>query len=87
MPQGENDTLGLVVAHPERKLISNPVTGAQFLGEESNSHYHANMMCLKKVESSFEIEIPKELNLTIFQKVYLITCLKIPSTNLDLEVC
>jgi len=46
----ENDTLGLVVANPERKWISSPVTGAQFWGKESSSHYHANMMCLKKAE-------------------------------------
>ena len=83
--EGENDTLGLVVAHPERKWISNPVTGAQFWGKESNSHYHAHVMCLKKVESSFEIEIPKEL-ITIFQKVYLMTCLNFPPMKLDLEV-
>ena len=84
----ENDTLGLVVAHPERKWISNPVTGAQFWGKESNSHYHAHVMCLKKAESSFEIEIPKELisKLTIFQKVYLMTCLNVPPVKLDLEV-
>jgi len=33
---------------------------------------YVNVMCLKKAESSFEIEIPKELipKLTIFQKVY-----------------
>ena len=86
--EGENDTLGLVVAHPERKWISNPVTGAQFWGKESNSHYHAHVMCLKKAESSFEIEIPKELipKLTIFQKVYLMTCLNVPPMKLDLEV-
>ena len=51
--EGENDTLGLVVAHPERRLISNPITGAQFIGKESNLHYHAHMKCLKIVDSSF----------------------------------
>ena len=51
--EGENDTLGLVVAHLERRLISNPTTGTQFWGRESNSHYHANMMCLKKVSVFF----------------------------------
>ena len=86
--EGEIDTLGLVVARPERKLISNPVTGAQFWGKESNSHYHAHVMCLQKGESSFEIEIPKELipKLTNFQKVYLMTCLNVPPMKLDLEV-
>ena len=45
-------------------------------------------MCLKKVESSFEIEIPKELipKITIFQKVYLMTCLNFPPMKLDIEV-
>ena len=86
--EGENDTLGLVVAHLERRLISNPTTGTQFWGRESNSHYHANMMCLKKVSGLFEIEIPKELipKLTIFQKVYLMTCLQVPPVKLDLEM-
>ena len=35
-----------------------------------------------KVESSFEILLSK---LTIFQKVYLMTCLNIPYVKLDLE--
>jgi hypothetical protein len=86
--EGENDTLGLVIAHPERKLISNPVTGVQFWGKESNSHYHANVMCLKRVSGSFEVEIPEELipKLTIYQKVYLMTCLQVPPAKLHLEV-
>ena len=50
--EGENDTLGLVVAHPERRLISNLITGAQFLGKESNSHYHAHLKCLRVADSS-----------------------------------
>ena len=41
--KGENHTLSLVVAHPERRSISNPITGAQFVGKESNSHYHAHI--------------------------------------------
>ena len=86
--EGENNTLDLVLAHPERKLISNPATGVQFWGRESNSHYHANMVCLKKVSASFEIEVPKELipKLTIFQKVYVMTCLQVPPVKLDLQV-
>ena len=86
--EGENDTLGLVVAHLERKLITNPTTGIQFWGRESNSHYHANVMCLKKMCATFEIEVPKELipELTILQKVYLMTCLQVPPMKLDLEV-
>ena len=75
--EGENDTLGLVLAHPERKLISNPITGVQFWGKECNSHYRASLSCLKKASESFQIEIPQELvpKLTIFQKV---PCLQVP---------
>ena len=81
--EGENDTLGLVVAHPERRLISNPITGTQFLGKESNSHYHAHMKCLKIVDSTFSgdnLVIPQDLvpKLTVCQKVYLNTCLQVP---------
>ena len=62
--EGENDTLGVVVAHPERRLISNPITGAQFMGKENNSHHHAHMKCLKIVDSSFSgdcLVIPEDL--------------------------
>ena len=44
--EGTNDTMGLVVARMERWMVSNLTTGAQFLGKESNSHYHAHMSCL-----------------------------------------
>ena len=85
--EGENDTLGLVVAHLERRLISNPITGIQFIGKESNSHYHAHMKCLKIVDSSFTgdcLEVPKDVvaKLTMYQKVYLETCLQVPSEKL-----
>ena len=40
---GSNDTMGLVVARAERRIVSNLATGTQFLGRESNSHYHAHM--------------------------------------------
>ena len=40
--EGSNDTLGMVVARAERRLVSNLSTGVQFLGKESNSHYNAN---------------------------------------------
>ena len=39
---GSKDTLDLVVARAERRLVSNLATGVQFLGKESNSHYHAH---------------------------------------------
>ena len=85
----ENDTLGLVVAHPERRLISNPITGVQFWGKKSNSHYHAHMKCLKLVDSSFSgdcLIVPEHLlpKLTIYQKVYLSTCLQVPPEKIDL---
>lgn len=57
--EGENDTLGLVVAHPERKLITNPVTGAQFWGKEGKSHYHANLMCLKRPRAPLKLKYPR----------------------------
>lgn len=88
--EGENDTLGLVVAHPERRLISNPITGAQFLGKESNSHYHAHLPCLRIVDSTFSgdrLVIPDDLvpKLTEYQKVYLLsTCLQVPVEKLNL---
>ena len=44
---GQNDTMGLVVARTKRRLISNLSTGTQFLGRESNSHYHLRLSCLK----------------------------------------
>ena len=40
--EGTNDTMGLVVARMEWRMVSNLITGAQFLGKESNSHYHAH---------------------------------------------
>ena len=46
--QNDNDTMGLVVSHAERRLVSNLSTGSQFLGRESNSHYHLHMKCLSQ---------------------------------------
>ena len=73
---GPNDTLGLVVAHAERRIVSNLATGSQFLGRESNSHYHAHMRSLKMVNSSFmekDLIIPSTVqeHLTPIQKIYL----------------
>ena len=86
--EGENDTLGLVVTHPEKRLISNTITGAQFLGKESNSHYHAHIKCLRIADSSFtgdHLVIPEDVlvKLTIFQKVYLTTCLEVPAEKVN----
>ena len=84
---GPNDTMGLLVARAERRLVSNLVTGTQFLGRESNSHYHLHMTCLKLAKPTFtgeELVIPDEVksNLTAFQKVYLISCIQVPSQSL-----
>ena len=46
---GPNDTMGLRVAQAERRLVSNLVTGTQFLGRESNSHYHLHMACINRL--------------------------------------
>ena len=84
---GPNDTMGLVVARAERRLVSNLVTGTQFVGRESNSHYHLHMTCLKLAQPSFtgeELVIPDEVKskLTAFQKMYLITYIQVPSQSL-----
>ena len=52
--EGANDTLGMVVARAERRLIVNPLTGLQFLTKESNSHYHARISCLQLALPSFQ---------------------------------
>ena len=79
--------MGLVVARAERKLVSNLVTGTQFLGRESSSHYHLHMACLKLANPSFtgeELVITDEvkINLTAYQKMYLITCIQVPLQSL-----
>jgi len=61
---GPNDTLGLVVARAERRLVSNLVTGLQFLGKESNSHYHFDLHCIRAAEPTFspgELVIPDDV--------------------------
>ena len=74
--EGANDTLGMVVARAERRLITNSLTGLQFWAKESNSHYHARLACLKMACLSFQskdLVIPYEIKscLTIYQKSYL----------------
>ena len=61
---GPNDTMGLVVARAERRLVSNLSTGVQFLGRESNSHYHLHMMCLRSADGTFngsDMVIPEDV--------------------------
>ena len=79
---GQNDTLGLVLAREERRLVSNLATGKQFFGRESNSHYHLRMQCIKAVESSFEAKemvIPEEVEqrLNNYQRLYLKMCFQL----------
>ena len=52
---GSNDTLELVVLRAERRLVSNLATGVQFLGKESNSHYHAHRVCLVKARARSKV--------------------------------
>ena len=77
--QNDNDTMGLVVSRAERQLVSNLSTGSQFLGRESNSHYHLHMKCLSTVCPAFNgrmLEIPHNVkaNLSLMQKMYLNCC-------------
>lgn len=80
--------MAMMVARPERKLICNTATGAQFLGRESNSHYHAHMSCLKIADATFSSEkliIPAQVKtlLNPLQKIYLTTCIKVPFESLN----
>ena len=65
-----------------------PCNWGTVLGERRQISLPCQFDVSKKAESSFEIEVPKELipKLTIFQKVGLMLCLKVPSTKLHLEM-
>ena len=67
--EGPNDTMGLVVARAERRLVSNLSTCTQFLGKESNSHYHLHIACLKAASCTFngdsDLVIPDEVILKL----------------------
>ena len=80
--QKDNDTMGLVVSHAERRLVSNFSTGSQFLGKESNSHYHLHMKCLSVVCPTFHggmLQIPLDVKakLNDMQKIFLNCCFDI----------
>ena len=86
--EDENDTLNLVVARLERRVISNLSTGVQFIGRESNSHYHLHMHCLKAADPTFTgstLQIPNDVKvqLTNIQKLYLISCIQVPDTTFN----
>ena len=75
---GVNDTLGLVVARAERRLICNLATGVQFLGKESNSHYHLHLSCLKSADMSFtgkDLMVPDDIKSasSAVQKILVLT--------------
>ena len=77
---GSNDTLGLVVSRAVRRLVSNLATGVQFLGKESNSHYHAHRVCLVKADATFsgaKLVVPPDVKEN--QRMYLATCLGVPA--------
>ena len=75
--------MGLLVARAERRLVSNLATGTQFLGRESNSHYHLHMACLKAADCTFtadqDLIVPDDVKISLneYQKVYLISCFKV----------
>ena len=45
--------MGLVVARAKRRQVSNLSSVTQFLGRESNSHYHLRLSCLKTANPEF----------------------------------
>jgi len=51
--QNFSPSVQLVVARAERRLVQNTTTGINFLGRESNSHYHVQLACLKLACPSF----------------------------------
>ena len=64
--------------------MSNLATGVQFLGKESNSHYHAHRVCLVKADATFsgaKLFVPPDVkeNLNAYQRMYLATCLGVPA--------
>lgn len=63
--EGPNDTVGLVVARAERRLVSNMTTGVQFMGKESNSHYHLYIFCLMPHSEQVNWLFPTMLRLVI----------------------
>ena len=80
--EGENNTLDLLVSRAERRMISNLSTGTQFLGKETNSHYHLKVSCIKAADPNFqgpELVVPQPIKeqLTTCQKAYLSICFQI----------
>ena len=68
-------------------MISNVVTGVQFLGRESNSHYHCCLSCLQVIArlapfQGVNLVVPDEVRskLNQYQKLYLLTRLQVQLT-------
>ena len=54
-----------------------PSNWSQFLGRESNSHYHANMICLRKtnrLSKGTDLVVPEENDVYAFS----VTSLQVP---------
>lgn len=72
--------------------MSNLSTGVQFLGRESNSHYHAHKSCLTNADATFNgqklvilPDVRAKLN-NNYQKVHLSTCLEVPFEALGVHI-
>ena len=79
--------MGLVVARAKRRMISNVSTGVQFLGRESNSHYHCRISCLQLVDPSFQginlvVSDDVRSKLNRYQKLYIPSYLSSGATDL-----
>ena len=65
------------------RLVSNLITGVQFLRKESNSHYHAHRVSLMKTDATFSGAklVPPDVkeNFNAYQRMYLATCLEVPA--------
>lgn len=70
----------LLLVQREARLVSNLVTGTQFLRKESNPHFHLHMACIKVADSTFtrdqDLTVPDDvkIRLTGYQKVHLLSC-------------
>ncbi len=84
--QGFTETDVLVIARLERRMVKNMSTGVNILGRESNSHYHAALVCVRKADFTFtgsKLIIPTDVkqNLTTYHKHFLCEQLLVPVTE------
>ena len=85
--QGYTDADTLVIARLERRMVQNIATGVNMLSQECNSHYHASLCCIRKVDAAFsgnKLVIPTEVKnqLSAIQKNYLQHQLLVPMESL-----